>query len=106
PLESVGVLDPTSAAKNYHVKSNCETRLRNWAVQTKHILITGHTHRPVMPEEPAYYYNTGSCVHPSCITCIEVERGRLTLVKWSMQARPDLILYVEREVIGGPVQIL
>ena len=106
PLESVGVLDPTSAAKNYHVKSNCETRLRNWAVQTKHILITGHTHRPVMPEEPAYYYNTGSCVHPRCITCIEIEQGAMTLVKWYMSVRPDYSLYVAREKIGGPVSLL
>ena len=106
PLESVGVLDPTSAAKNYHVKSKCETRLKNWAVQNKHILITGHTHRPVMPEEPAYYYNTGSCVHPRCITCIEIDQGAMTLVKWYMSVRPDYSLYVAREKIGGPVLLL
>ena len=105
PLENIGILDPTSAAKNYEVKEKCEESLRYWAEENKHILITGHTHRPVMPEEPAYYYNTGSCVHPRCITCIEIERGKLTLVKWSMQARIDSVLYVEREVIGGPVDI-
>lgn len=106
PLENLGILDPTSAAKNYEVKEKCEERLRHWAEENHHILITGHTHRPVMPEEPSYYYNTGSCVHPRCITCIEIERGRLTLVKWSMQARSDSVLYVEREVIGGPVDVL
>ena len=106
PLENLGFLDPTSAAKNYKVKEKCEEKLRRFAEENHYILITGHTHRPVMPEEPAYYYNTGSCVHPSCITCIEVERGQLTLVKWSMQARRDRILYVEREVIGGPIEIL
>ncbi len=106
PLENLGILDPTSAAKNYDVKEKCEEALRRWAEENRHILITGHTHRPVMPEEPAYYYNTGSCVHPRCITCIEIERGKLTLVKWSMQARIDSILYVAREVIGGPVEIM
>ncbi len=106
PLENVGVLDPTSAAKNYPVKNNCETRLRDWAVENKHILITGHTHRPVMPEEPAYYYNTGSCVHPRCITCIEIERGAMTLVKWYTSVRPDHSLYVAREEIGGSVSVL
>ncbi len=106
PLENLGFLDPTSAAKNYDVKEKCEEILRHWAEENHHILITGHTHRPVMPDEPAYYYNTGSCVHPRCITCIEIERGRLTLVKWTMQARSDSILYVEREVIGGPVTLL
>lgn len=103
PLENVGVLDPTSAAKNYRVKNQCETKLNNWASENRRILITGHTHRPVMPEEPSYYYNTGSCVHPHCITCIEIERGVMTLVKWSMSARADSTLYVARERIAGTV---
>lgn len=105
PLENLGILDPTSAAKNYHVKNQSETRLNQWAQENHRILITGHTHRPILPEEPANYYNTGSCVHPRCITCIEIERGNLTLVKWSMNARPDSTLYVAREVISGPVSI-
>lgn len=105
PLENLGILDPTSAAKNYEVKEKCENILKNWATENRHILITGHTHRPVMPEEPSYYYNTGSCVHPRCITCIELEHDTMTLVKWSMQARADSLLYVAREEIGGPVRL-
>lgn len=106
PLENLGILDPTSAAKNYHVKSNCEILLERWAQENGHILITGHTHRPILPEKPAHYYNTGSCVHPRCITCIEIECGLMTLVKWSMNARFDSTLYVAREVISGPVPLL
>ena len=106
PLENLGILDPTSAAKNYHVKSKSEIRLNQWAEENHHILITGHTHRPILPTEPARYYNTGSCVHPRCITCIEIERGLMTLVKWSMNARFDSTLYVAREVISGPVPLL
>ncbi len=105
PLENLGILDPTSAAKNYHVKNKCEIRLDQWAQENHRILITGHTHRPILPTEPANYYNTGSCVHPRCITCIEIERGLMTLVKWSMNARPDSTLYVAREVISGPIAI-
>ena len=74
--------------------------------RSKHILITGHTHRPVMPEEPSFYYNTGSCVHPRCITCIEIERGVMMLVKWSMSARSDSILYVAREQISKGVPLM
>ena len=106
PLENLGFLDPTSAAKNYEVKEKCEESLRSWAEAHHHILITGHTHRPVLPEEPSFYYNTGSCVHPRCITCIEIQRGELTLVKWTMNARVDRTLYVAREVISGPVKLL
>lgn len=105
PLENLGILDPTSAAKNYHVKSNCEMLLERWAQENDRILITGHTHRPILPEKPAHYYNTGSCVHPRCITCIEIECGHMTLVKWSMNARSDSTLYVAREVISGPVPL-
>lgn len=105
PLENLGILDPTSAAKNYHVKSSCEIRLERWAQENGRILITGHTHRPILPEKPAHYYNTGSCVHPRCITCIEIECGHMTLVKWSMNARSDSTLYVAREVISGPVPL-
>lgn len=105
PLENMGVLDPTSAAKNYHVKNKCEVRLNQWAEDNHHILITGHTHRPILPAEPACYYNTGSCVHPRCITCIEIERQTMTLVKWSMSARADSTLYVAREIISGPIPL-
>ena len=105
PLENFGVLDPTSAAKNYSVKTKCEERLNRWAEENKKILITGHTHRPILPEKPAYYYNTGSCVHPRCITCMEIVNCSITLVKWSMTARSDNTLYVAREVLSGPVSL-
>ncbi len=105
PLENFGVLDPTSAAKNYSVKKKYEERLSHWAKQQGKILITGHTHRPVLPEKPSCYYNTGSCVHPRCITCIEVENCSLTLVKWSMSAYTNSTLYVAREVLSGPVSL-
>lgn len=106
PLENMGVLDPTSAAKNYTVKEKCEEGLESWAKDNHRILVTGHTHRPVLSAESDFYCNTGSCVHPRCITCIEVERGQMTLVKWVMSARPDSLLYVAREVIAGPVVLL
>ncbi|MDE6405947.1 MAG: serine/threonine protein phosphatase [Lachnospiraceae bacterium] len=105
PLENLGVLDPTSAAKNYHTKNKCESRLNRWAEENRRILIAGHTHRPTLPDNPAHYYNTGSCVHPRCITCIEIERMTMTLVKWSMATRTDSTLYVAREIISGPVSL-
>lgn len=105
PLEHYGVLDPTSAAKNYTRKQKTEQRLHNWAEQEKHILITGHTHRPAAAEEDVYYYNSGSCVHPRCITCLEIERRNITLVKWTLNTRPDRSLYVAREVLAGPMPL-
>lgn len=102
PLEHFGVLDPTSAAKNYARKDKTEHRLIHWARQEGKLLITGHTHRPRLSPADAPYFNTGSCVHPRCITCIEIENRALTLVKWTLSTRRDLLLYVAREVLAGP----
>ena len=102
PLENIGVLDPTSAAKNYARKEKAEKRLITWAQSKGKLLITGHTHRPRFTPDDVPYFNTGSCVHPRCITCIEIENRALSLVKWTMNTRRDLSLYVTREVLAGP----
>lgn len=102
PLEHIGVLDPTSAAKNNHRKTLTEKRLSSWAEERQQILITGHTHRPRVDADDSCYFNTGSCVHPRCITCIEIENRTLTLCKWSVATRPDHTLYVAREVLAAP----
>lgn len=105
PLEHFGVLDPTSAAKNYSVKEKTEKRLEHWAKTNQTTLITGHTHRPVLSSDTPHYCNTGSCVHPRCITCIEIQNGSLFLVKWSMETREDLNLYVARSILSGPIKL-
>ncbi|MBD5393596.1 MAG: serine/threonine protein phosphatase [Lachnospiraceae bacterium] len=105
PLERYGVLDPTSAAKNYTRKQKTEERLHHWARQENHILITGHTHRPTLSEDDPYYYNSGSCVHPFCITCLEIEYMQIRLVKWTLEVRPDMSLYAAREVLAGPTSL-
>lgn len=105
PLERFGVLDPTSAAKNYKRKGKTEQRLHHWAVKENHILITGHTHRPTLAEEDPFYYNSGSCIHPRCITCLEIEGRQIRLVKWTLNTRPDMTLYVAREPLAGPVRL-
>lgn len=105
PLEHTGVPDPTSAAKNNHRKSSTEKRLSSWARERGRILITGHTHRPRL-NDGEFYFNTGSCVHPRCITCIEIQNCILTLCKWAVSTHPDRSLYVEREVLAEPVDLL
>lgn len=105
PLEHAGVLDPTSAAKNNHRKSLTEERLSLWADEQQQILISGHTHRPRLGSADSYYFNTGSCVHPCCITCIEIQNRALTLCKWTLDTRFDRTLYVAREVLAGPLYL-
>lgn len=102
-LEKAGVPDPTSAAKNNKKKKQSEQILSDWAKQNHHILITGHTHHPMAGSPDSPYFNTGSCVHPSGITGIEIENRCMTLVKWSVQANPNLSLSATREVLGARV---
>ena len=91
--------------KNNEKKHKTEQRLVHWASQNRRILIAGHTHRPMTGSKASPYFNTGSCVHPQGITCLELENETLSLVKWSMLTRPDMSLYVGREVLGEPVEL-
>ncbi len=104
PLESAGFLDPTSAAKNNTKKKKVERILSDWADRNSCVLITGHTHRPML-DGSVSYCNTGSCVHPRCVTCIEIRNLRISLVKWTLATRPDRSLYVAREVLSGPYSL-
>lgn len=105
PLEQFGVSDPTSAARNYRVKGKNETRLSRFAESRQINLIAGHTHRPVLGDRETRYFNTGSCVHPSGVTCLEIASGQIYLVKWSMETREDQSLYVARSVLAGPREV-
>ncbi len=105
PLEHYGVLDPTSAARNYTKKQKTEQLLHRWAEQEHHILITGHTHRPALSGTDTCYYNCGSCVHPYSITCLELEYMHIRLVKWALAADSDMHLYVAREVLSESVPL-
>lgn len=105
-LELWGTHDPTSAAKNYTKKKNTEKRLSAWAEENKVLLVAGHTHRPVLPKPgESYYLNDGSCVHPRCITALEIQDGDITLVKWCVEAGRTGRLYVGREILEGPYRI-
>lgn len=103
PLEELGVPDPTSAAKNNKKKKQSERILSDWAKQNHHILITGHTHHPMAGTAESPYLNTGSCIHPSGITGIEIENRCMSLVRWSVGTKADLSLYASRELLGETV---
>jgi len=106
PLELIGVHDPTSAAKNNTKKGAIEKSLSNWSKENNQMIIAGHTHRPIFPKigEPLYF-NDGSCVHPRCITAIEIENDAISLVKWTIKTRKNRTLYVGRVVLEGPTPI-
>lgn len=107
PLELFGVNDPTSTAKNYDKKDAVEKQLIEWVTREKHMLIAGHTHRPMFPEvgEPLYF-NDGSSVHPRCITGIEIADGSISLVKWTVKTKNDGTLFIGRDLLAGPRKLM
>lgn len=105
PLETLGIPDPTSAAKNNTQKKKSEERLTSWAEQNHRLLITGHTHHPMVGTKDSPYFNTGSCVSPAGITCIEIENRCLSLMKWGLGTRNDQSVYIERELLGEKICI-
>ncbi|WP_105616600.1 metallophosphoesterase [Vallitalea okinawensis] len=103
PLELFGVNDPTRAAKNYTKKEAVGKKLTQWVKKENQILIAGHTHLPVFPEVGEVpYFNDGSCVHPRCITAIEIVNGSIMLVKWHVKTTKEGIMYIGKDVLAGP----
>jgi UDP-2,3-diacylglucosamine pyrophosphatase LpxH len=105
-LEILGFNDPTSTAKNYRKKESIEKSLTEWVTRENQMLITGHTHRPMLPRvgRPPYF-NSGSCVHPHSITGLEISEGKITLVKWSIKTKADGTLYIGRDILAGPREL-
>jgi hypothetical protein len=127
-LQAFGIKDPTRPSQDREKQHEVESLIKQWIrAHGDQVVICGHTHRPEFPypgEEP--YFNTGSCVHPRCITCIELDQGMISLVKWwatveqigreeddelksdigeddtSEMVRDRGPVFVKREVIRGP----
>jgi UDP-2,3-diacylglucosamine pyrophosphatase LpxH len=82
-MQLLGFRDLTSPAKNYKKAKKIDKKLLDWSSKKKQPLIAGHTHRSrIAQKTDKPYFNTGSCVHPRCITGLEIESGNITLIKW------------------------
>lgn len=100
PLELAGFKDPTSAARNYKKGTTVENRLIEWAKKNDKNVMMGHTHRPAMAEiGDIKYLNTGSCIHPNGVTCIELADERLRLIRWTQCVDERRHIYVCRQVL-------
>lgn len=106
-LQIFGIGDPTSPAKNFKELIKVERRTKKWIIENGNILtIIGHTHRPRFPEPGEIaFFNDGSCVHPRSITGLEIENGKITLIKWNISTTEDGTLKVVRLVLEGPQKI-
>ena len=106
PLELIGIQDPTRTAKVHSRKIAVERKLTEWIIKNKHMVIAGHTHRPVFANAGTPpYFNDGSCVNPSGITAIEIENGSISLVKWSYKINDENKRHLDKDVLEGPVEL-
>ncbi len=107
PLEQFGLKNPTDAAKKYQVSRKTEKNLEEWSAKNNKILIAGHTHKPIFPKiGQSLYFNDGSCIHPNGITCIEIEKGNITLVRWESEVNKDKFISARRKILDGGEQII
>lgn len=108
PLQVFGISDPTSPAKNYKELIKVERRIKNWISNNNNLMtMTGHTHRPRFPEPGNIpFFNDGSCVHPRSITGIEIENGKISLIKWHITTHNDGTLRVMRVLLEGPKKLI
>ncbi len=109
PLQVWGIKDPTSPAKNYIELLKVERRIKKWIANNGNkITIVGHTHRPHFPkplDNELNFFNDGSCVHPRNISGIEIENGKIALVKWLIDTNVDGVLQIVKEYIETPVEL-
>lgn len=114
PLERLGFTNPTSAAKNDKKKDKLEKCYIDYARNNSCLFLAGHTHRATLGNTYSPYYNCGSCVHPKCITCIELCGYNICLVKQHAsseksehfgnlyaQCPPIYPIYIKREVLAS-----
>ena len=108
PLNVMGIADPTSPAKNYKELIKIERRTKKWISNNNNLItVVGHTHRPRFPEPgDTAFFNDGSCVHPRSITGIEIENGKITLIKWQIATKEDGTLQIVRTLLEGPQRLI
>ena len=101
-----GFKEPTSPANSYKKGGKIDQKLNDWANEHKMLLICGHTHRAKFPKiGEGLYFNDGSCVFPNSITTIEINKGLISLVKWSVEVSKENNLYIKRNFIAGPEKL-
>ena len=108
PLNVMGIVDPTSPAKNYKELIKVERRTKKWISDNDNLItIVGHTHRPRFPKPgDIAFFNDGSCVHPRSITGMEIENGEISLIKWQIATSEDGTLKIVRVLLEGPRKLI
>lgn len=80
-----------------------EYNMKQWSKRNNLMIIAGHTHKPAFPKPgQTPYFNDGCCVRRGYITCIEIQNGEISLVKW---CKNTTNLSITKEILSGPEKI-
>lgn len=102
-MHAFGFRNPSSPTKNINKQHKVERNYLKWIQKNQIALICGHTHRQKFPRTGELpYFNTGSCVFPSNITCIEITHGFIQLVGWQITVNSEGYLHAMRRILYGP----
>jgi UDP-2,3-diacylglucosamine pyrophosphatase LpxH len=106
-LHRLGVSYTASPAKNRLKRHRIEKNISKWSDKTGIMVICGHTHRPKFPavKAPAYF-NSGCCIHPRGIQCLEIVYDKISLVSWMTSSKKDGTLFIKRKVLKGPMPLV
>lgn len=124
PLLKNGMLSFSESGENGHLfkrplpkwvssyiknsQNKIEKRITSWISQKQQMLICGHTHRFVSSTSRGIpYFNTGSCLAPGLLTGIEIARGNINQVKWTLK-RPSSggAAIIKRELVAQPLDLI
>jgi UDP-2,3-diacylglucosamine pyrophosphatase LpxH len=105
-MHVIGFRNPASPAKNRVKRHKIEKNFESFIKRHGVMLVCGHTHRPKFPnpgEVP--YFNDGCCIHPRCITGLEICDGKIMLVDWRVRPDEQGALFISKKIIRGPERI-
>lgn len=102
-LHALGFRSPSSPVRNSFKRHKVERNFVGWIRNRGVALICGHTHRERFPrEDDAAYFNSGSCVFPNYITCLEIVNDTIAMVNWRMVPDANGYLKVTKGYLAGP----
>ncbi|MDR1695696.1 MAG: hypothetical protein LBR69_03590 [Endomicrobium sp.] len=96
PLESIGLKEPAGTAEKRLKMQREENTLIGYARQESKVLIAAHIHRPFIGK---YYNNSGSCISEGYIDALEIEDGKLSLVKWRTEVSEEGVIQIKRKPV-------
>ncbi len=89
--------------RNMEKMQNIERNMKQWAKRNNIMMIAGYTHKPAFPKPGQIpYFNDGCCVINGYITCIEIQNGEISLVKWFKNTNN---LSITKEILSGPEKL-